>query len=476
MSFLSSLVLAATVVRAAPVDVQVGGLGRVQSVIAVVRDAAGVGVGACNDAAVAPDLAVDGVWSCQPVEVSGDAADVLTIVDGRLVTGGVLSWEAGAAHTAAIVIASGIVQISKDQSTLPKAPGGPGAPGAAIVLGRLTGYGAGAAPVLILGGGAAQLFCHDDGQFPDRVVNDGEPGCAGPVSPGVTELTLHSGDGTRVPVGTLVWGAGPIQFTTVDVATSTSSSAPFDLPLPPLPQLAAALPARASAAPVESATPDGATGASAGPPDPPPGQTGPPPDASPVHATGVGSTLFGPWPWIIGVVCGVIGVVGLRLRQQRSFVVRPTLRPHPAPPLFPGGPTWGQAAVLRVDEPVPFLTDLLGVISQQRRVVVALPGLVDLPPIGGAGVWVAMVPTWEEVAAGVSALARTEGAPVALLVLGGATVTDPGAVSPEALSKLSHALPPGVWMGVVVEPGEVIATWMPVWRVSGKPWEGARSV
>ncbi|MSP54723.1 MAG: hypothetical protein EXR69_03825 [Myxococcales bacterium] len=470
--YLTYILLAASPARAAPVAVQVGGLGKAQSVIAVVRDAAGGGVGACNDAAVAPDAAVDGVWSCQTVEVAGDAADVQAIVDGRLVSGGVLSWDAGAAHTAAIWVASGIVQISTDQSTLPTVPGSLSAPGAAIVLGRLTGYGTGAAPVLILGGGAAQLFCHDDGQFPDRVVNDGEPGCSGPVGSAVTDLTLHSGDGTRVPVGSLVWGAGPIQYTTVDVASSTSSSAPFDLPLPPLPQLAPTPNPQAAAGEAAVGQADAATGTAPPPPAPPPPP--PLPDASPAHASGVGSTLFGPWPWIIALAAAVIGGGALSVKRQRSFEVRPTLRPHPSPPLFPGGPTWGQAAVLRVDEPVRFLTELLGTVVQQRRVVVALPGPVDLPPIGGAGVWVAMVPTWDEVAAGVAALARTDGAPVALLVLGGATVTDPGAVTPDALSRLSRALPPGVWMGVVVESEEVVATWMPVWRVTGQPWEGER--
>ncbi len=494
---------------AATVNLRVGGLGSVTSVIGVVRDGDGALVEPCNDAAKAPDTAVDGVWTCTPANVSGDVADVVAIVDGRLVDGGVLTWDAGAPHDAVISVASGIVQASKDLGALHVNAGATAAPGLPIILARLTGYGTGPAAVLNVGSGGAQLFCHDDGQFPDRLVNDGEPACSGGVAGEPTDLAIRAGDGKMIPVGKIVWRPGPIQYATVDVKAATSSSDPFDLPLPPLPALgsapAAVAPSDAQAASVQAAsssdgqasaeattsqtsaaTASQASTASSSPASPQPAQasSGQPSqgggqpnqaDASPTHLVGVGDTPFGPWPWLFAVL-GVGGaVVALRLRRDRVYAVRPTLRPHPAPPLFPGGPGWTEAAILRAPDPVAFFTATLSVLAERHRVVVVLPGLVELPPVGGAGVWVTMVPTWEEVAAGVVGLARTEGAPVAVLILGAETVTDPGAVAPDALGKLSRGLPPGVWMGVVLGMEEPLASWMPVWRVSGPPWEGVRA-
>ena len=445
------LALLSTPALASAIEVRAA-VGSVQGVVAVVRDGATTSATTCNDAGVAPDDTADGVWTCSPVDIPGNAADIVLIVDGHATDAGVLEWEGYGARVAAVSIASGVVTASTDLGALPATPGARPAPGGPLTVARVLGYGPGPPPVLVIGG--AQLFCHDDGNFPDQGVNDGQPGCAGVVPGAGGAVSLHGQSDQLIAVGSVSWGAEPIRFLSVDVATATSSSVPFDLPL------------RALATSDDSVT------------SAPPVSTTEPPSADRgnvrVYATGVGETLLGPWPWIVFLVGGGGGVVALRRLGAKPSSLRPTLRPLAAPPLFAGGPPWSEAAVLRAGDPTAFALDTLPVLAQSRRVVLVLPGLVEVPPVGGAGVWVAMVPTWEEVAAGVVDLARSEGAPVALLVLGASTVQDPGALAPDPIGKLARALPPGIWMGVVVGLDETVAAWLPVWSVTGPPWSGAR--
>jgi hypothetical protein len=465
------LAFAFSAARAAPIEVRLA-VAQAQSVIAVVRDGAGVYPAACNDAGVAPDARADGIWSCAPVDVAGDAANVLVIVDGLLRDGGVVRWSGVDPRVAAVSTTSGLTTISTDGSSLTATEGVTPAPGGPVVVARLVGYGTGPAPVLVLG--STQLFCHDDGQFPDHGVNDGEPGCAGRVPASSTDVVLRASPEQLIPLGKITWPDGPIRYLTADIAAGTASAEPFELPLPPLAALGdAAVPEAAPVAEAGSAEASGiAVAQPAPPPDEPPGQAAPQPRMSGPEGA---ETLFGPLPWIVALLGGAAGIVALRLRQARTFVVRPSLRPHPGPPLFEGGPSTTGGALLRVADPLAFASALLPILAQGHRVVVAVPGLVDLPPVGGAGVWIAMVPTWEEVAAGVVGLAQTPGAPVALLVIGGGTVSDPGAVNPAALGKLSLALPPGVWMGVVCGVDEPVLASLPTWRVSGPPWVGTKS-
>lgn len=443
-----------------------------RAVIAVVRDGATSSPAACNDAGVAPDAAADGIWSCPAVEISGDRADVVLIVDGRATDAGLLQWEGYGARVAAVSLASGMVTASIDPGTLAPRPGASPSPGAPLTLARVVGYGAGAPPVLVIG--RTQLFCHDDGNFPDFAVNDGQPGCAGVVPGDGGAVSLRGQADQAISAGTVTWGAEPIRFLTVDYASLSSSSAPFDLPLPPLPPSVLGEAASGATAVQPTSIPDEAATAAPLPapsPEPQPQDNG----GVKVHATGVGETLLGPWPWIVFLVGGGGGIVALRRLAARPYAVRATLKPLQAPPLFPGGPPWSEAALVRAADPTAFVLDVLPTLAQAHRVVLVLPGLVEVPPVGGAGAWIAMVPSWEEVAAGVVELARSEGAPVALLVLGGSTVQDPGAVNPDALGKLMRALPPGIWMGVVAGPDEAVAAWLPVWKVSGPPWSGARA-
>ena len=463
------LAFAVNLAAAAPVEVRLA-VSQAQSVVAVVRDGAGVYASACNDAGVAPDGGADGIWTCASVDVAGDAADVVLIVDGQLRGAGVVRWSGLDPRVAAVSTSAGLTTVSTDAGSLKPVVGAAASSGGPVVIARLVGYGTGPAPVLVLG--STQLFCHDDGQFPDHGVNDGEPGCAGRVPASSTDVVLRASPEQLIPLGKITWPEGPIRYLTADIASGTASAEPFQLPLPPLAALV-----DASASPVAvvdlavpaqpAADPD-----AAGPADEPADRAKPPPRVSGPEGA---ETLFGPLPWIVALVGAAVGIVALRLRGARTYVVRQSLRPHPGPPLFEGGPSATGGALLRVEDPLAFAVSLLLTLAQGHRVVVAVPGLVDLPPVGGAGVWIAMVPTWEEVAAGVVGLAQTPGAPVALLVIGGATVSDPGAVNPAPLGKLSLALPPGVWMGVVCGLDEAVSASLPAWRIAGPPWIGVRT-
>jgi hypothetical protein len=472
---ISLLAFAVNLAYAAPVEVRLA-VGQAQSVVAVVRDGAGVYPVACNDAGVAPDSGADGIWTCASVDVAGDAADVVLIVDGQLRGAGVVRWSGLDPRVAAVSTSAGLTTVSTDAGSLKPVVGAAASSGGPVVIARLVGYGTGPAPVLVLG--STQLFCHDDGQFPDHGVNDGEPGCAGRVPASSTDVVLRSSPEQLIPLGKITWPEGPIRYLTANIVAGTASAEPFELPLPPLAALGdAATPAEPSAsAPVA----DGGTAVdAAAPAEPSASASGSEPAdraKPPPRVTGPegADTLFGPLPWIVALIGAAVGIVALRLRGARTYVVRHSLRPLPGPPLFEGGPSATGGALLRVEDPLVFAASLLPILAQGHRVVVAVPGLVDLPPVGGAGVWVAMVPTWEEVAAGVVGLAQTPGAPVALLVIGGATVSDPGAVNPAPLGKLSLALPPGVWMGVVCGLDEAVLASLPAWRVAGPPWVGVK--
>lgn len=446
--------------QAAPVQVRV--VASAATVVAVVRDAAGVGVGACNDAGAPPDGAVDGVWTCEDIDVASETADVIALVDGSLIDAGLLTWPSGP-RVAALVVSSGGVMASIDPGSL-HGEAGPPRPAVPVLLARIPTYGMGPAPVLSVAGGAVQLNCHDDGRYPDHAVNDGEPGCVGVLAASTAELSMNPGDGATRSLGTVTWPPGPVHFLTIDPVAGTASTDAFDLPLPPMPA------ARGAAAPDPGApaggSPDG--GPAAGSPD-----GGAP--LPPTHDPGVAPTAFGPWPWLLALAAALGLVVVSRVQAARAGTLRPTLRALPAPPLFPGGPAWTEAGVLRVADPAGCLQALLGTLAAHRRVVVVVPPELRLDPVAGAGVWIATVPTWEEVAAGVAALARTDGMPVAVLILGGSTVSDPGAVAPEALARLVRAIPPGVWLGVIAGLDEPVGGHLPAWRVSGPPWVGERA-
>lgn len=58
-----------------PVEVRIAGLGPAKAVQALVRTTEGLWPTGCNDAGQAPDAAVDGIWSCDPVEVPDATAE-----------------------------------------------------------------------------------------------------------------------------------------------------------------------------------------------------------------------------------------------------------------------------------------------------------------------------------------------------------------------------------------------------------------
>ncbi len=457
--------------HAAPLQVEIAGVAQGAGVVAIVRSATGVVAVGCADDGVVPDAAIDGRWTCALADVSGESVAVSAVVDGSALEGGILQGSGGLAPSvAALQVARGVVTLSGDPSDLsPVAPSAP-SPAVTLVVVRVIAAGTQAAPVVTLTtvNGSTQLACRDDGRFPDVTRNDAEPACAGSADDLSMEVGIQTSSGKYTEFGRVEWASGPIHYVTLDVAQTSASTVAFPLALP-----------------LETADDGDPTKAGRG--DPPPS---PSPNASPGAALTVSPTVSpGGWRsgiqsaaaglsrfagalWLLGFT-GIVTVAGLGWRRAapRRARVQTGLRRHPSPQLLAGGPSWAEpAAVLETIDPVAFAGDFISILARERRVVLVLPAGVELPAAGPCSVWVATIPDWAPVLAGVVALADTEGPELAVLVVGADTLLDAGAVAPGAVQKLMAGLPAGVWLGVVTRPGEHLPLWLPQWAVSGPPW------
>lgn len=462
---------------AAPVEVRVAGVGDATAVNVLLRSIGadgspdpGTTATSCNDAALAPDAAVDGVWTCAAVDLPGASADVYAIVGTTLLPAGRLTFPAGA-RLAALRVDGGAVTASLDPGGLPTRPDARPAGPLPVIVARVTHPPAGQAPVLQLrGGAAAELTCRDDGKFPDLTLNDGEPGCAGLFPPAQAQITLSTGPGAGEAAGQVTWDTSPVRYLTVDGTTKAASTDPFPLPLP-----AVAAPAATATAGASTTNPSGATSPDARPAGSPEPQGLAPAGTSGGHAPPAAANPD-PWltglPWLVGAALGVGGTLAWQRRQRRATRLPASIKPVAGAPLFPGGPTWADAgAILRTRDVPGVSTALLRAVAPHRRVLWVGPAP---EAVAGPGVWYASVPDWQEVAAGARELDRLGGPAVAVLIAGEAALLDPGAVAPDALRNLARALPAGVWLGVVVASDAAVASSMPEWIVDGPPWRAER--
>lgn len=431
-------------VMAAPIAVRVTGVGTATAVQTLVRTGNKLYVRNCNDAATPPDIDVDGIWNCEPIDTPEPAVDVLALVEGRLYPGGVLSWPEGARRDAALQIQLGRMTASTDPRLLP-VPGAHPAGPVSTVLVRLLHYGAGPAPMLELNQDSLhrQLSCHDDGSFPDAVRNDGNPTCVGGFPSDTATVTLRGTD--SLSFGSVTWPAGPLHYLSLDIDKKKADTSVFDLTLPPM----GPLPRDSTAAESSSIRTRSEAPVIVGRPVP---------------------TVRAVAPWLLGMATLGVALGWVQRRQMENKKTLALLRPHAAPPLFPGGPSWADpAAILRVECPEQFVGEILEVLSASRRIVLVTPENLTIPP--AAGVW-AGPRDWIELRAALGALAGSEGAPVALLMVGARTLLDPGAVVRDPLPALLQSLPPGLGCWLVVRPEEQVAAWVPTWTVRGPPWEG----
>ena len=421
-----------SLVLAAPIEVRVAGAGKAEGVQALIRTTDHMEVVDCNDAKKSNDTEVDGIWSCDPVAIPDRTVELLALVDGRLFPGGVVSWPEGSVRSAALQLQLGRIQASTSL-LLPPLRGGPPLGPAPTVLARLLHAGNGPAPIMVLSaeGQSRELSCHDDGSFPDAVRNDGNPSCAAIFPASQAEILVKGEQAVRFP--SVQWSDSPVHYLTLDLEKKQASVLPFEMPLP-------------SPAPLPRSVP---------------------PPARPLPSF---QSLA---PWLFGLMVAGLSLGGLQWRRHQIRSHLAVLRPHLGPPLFPGGPSWAEAAVILRVEDLSFAAALVPMLCASRRLVLVLPDGLQLPPAGGAGAWEAPR-DGVAVRAAVSALARTEGAAVAVLVVGGKTLLDPGAVVRDPIAALVQSLPPGVACWLVIRPEEEVAAWVPTWRVQGPPWEGQR--
>jgi hypothetical protein len=457
-----SLVLLAvsTALAAAPVA-RVGGLGEARSVALLVQRDDEVAAIACNDAGSAPDAAADSLWTCGPLPPVTGSVQVGVLRDGRLLDAGKMQFDGADLE---LLIAGGAVTAGARLEPAAATPN----PGAVTVVARVSGLGEASAPVVRLQGGqgGVELMCRDDGVFPDGARNDAVHGCAGPSPGGRAEVFINGKDGATRSYGTLTWDpTAALGYLVVDGAAGTSRVEAFPV-----------IPFRAPDEEANGGAPPEPVPQAPREPSPPVAvqETPPPapmPERSPVatrEAVPTGSTS--PVALVVAFLLGAGGVYTFRRHATRLPAV---LRRHPAPPLLPGGPSLIDGAVaFRVAEPTALPGELaaalLPVLARQRRVVLVAPPGTELPPVADGPVYRVAVTDCEEVEAAVRALARVPGPPIAVLVVGDDTLTDAGAVVPDAVRKLRDGLATDIWLGVVGSgpaPGG-----LPQWTADGPPW------
>lgn len=448
------LVLAAA---AAPLPVKVAGVGDARA-LQVLLQAQGADplLLDCNDAARAPDPAADGVWSCAPAELASGTWAVSVLRDGVLLDAGLVTATGGPDVTGLWIAVDGRrAAVSTAGSGPAGAPTEARGPGAVLVV-QVTGYPLPGAPVVAVG--PAQLACRDDGQFPDAAMNDQTPTCAGAVGPGPLPLVLQTNAGERLDLGTLPAADGPIRHATVAYPTRAVSTAPFALAWP-APPAEAALARAAEPPPVEADAPP--TEAEAAPRDAAAGSA-----AARRPAMGATGPGLGIWPWL-ALAVGAVGGWGAAQLRRRPLPEPAGLVRQPGPPLFPGGPSTAERRVaLRSDDLAATTRALVAALAGGHRVVLIAPPGLEPAPVPGPGLWTASTHDADVLAEGLGALARTPGAPLAVVIAGLGTVEDRGSVAGDPLATVADALGPSGFLALVL-PGESGGPPWPTWRLRG---------
>jgi hypothetical protein len=467
------LLAASGALAAAPVA-RVGGLGAARSVALLVQKGDEVAAIPCNDAAVAPDVAPDGIWSCGPFPLVTGAVRVGVVRDGRLLDAG--TAELGGAPLV-LVVSGGAATLG---GTLPAPAATAPQAGAPTVVARVTGLGEGSAPVVRLqgSGGGVELMCRDDGVFPDVVRNDAVHGCAGPAPGAGAEVSVNGKDGATRSYGKVSWEAGQaLGYLVVDGAAGVARVERFTLnPFPPPEDTSGTAPPPGPEPKPPAPVPPTA------PVSPQPGgeqAPTPPEDAnrregeerSPVATReALPSAPLSPAALLVAFALGAGGVLAF---QRRGARLPALLQLQPSPPLLPGGPGLADGPVaVCVSDPVAFAATLLPALARHRRVVLVAPAGAAFPPVPDGPVYRSAGFDCQEIEAAVRALARTAGPPVAVLVVGEG-LTEPGAVAPDPVRTLRAGLGAGVWFGVVTA-GDAPNGFL-TWTASGPPWALARA-
>ena len=406
------------------------------------------GVG-CNDAGLAPDRLADGVYTCFPLPRLAPPTELFLLHEAGVAAAG--DAVDGAGEHLHLALDGGTLRV---EASRPEGASGAGGGAGTLLLIHLVGVPAGPLPMLTVTerSGAYQLRCRDDGGFPDLLRNDGEPGCAGHVLGAEGVLSMNSATGPR-SLGTVQLD-GKLAWLRVDAANGTITPEAEALPLagrdlPPSPPPAPT--------PGEPTPIPGQPTPTPGGPTPTPGGPAPPPTSTESPAGALQEPPKVPWSsallWL-GLAGGAAAAGLAWQRHARRNPLPGGLLPL-SPPQAPGGAhtLTGRGLVVEGDEMEAVAAMLLARAAASRRVILVSEANVAAPS-DSAGIWRSSSVDCLEVAAMAGKLGSTPGAPVAVVVVGAQVLRDPGGVVPQPLPHLLAALPPGVWLGIALRPGE----------------------
>ena len=450
---MTTFLLLANLALAAPQSATVAAGADATAVAWIVEGADGVRVAACADDGVAPDAAVDGRWSCPALPLT--AGDRVGFVrNGRVVDAG--DWTGSGPCFA--TLAGGKVTLATSGAEQAPVSGARSRGAQSLVVVRVRGLGEDApSPMVRLQGasGSVQLACRDDGGFPDVERNDGQPGCVGAFAEPTARVALDN----AAELGSVTWaGPGGLRYLTVDVAQRSLTTGSFALRLrPPAKDLDIPIPEpvvveQAPPAPVQvDAVPPPAPAPAPAPRPDPSASSGPPggrpdplrPDA-PASAQG--------WRWPSLAVSAALGAL---LAWGAARV--PRRLPHgvaalPRPAALPGWPALEGAQAARVKDVADGARSALAALTRTHRVLLVRDSAEDAPAPHGHATFVATDRDRVVLEDAARALARADGAPLVVLVVGADTVTDAGGVAGDPLAQLANGLPSGVPLLAVVGP------------------------
>jgi len=478
--------------RAAELVVEVGSSSMPRSLVAMASAGGEVEVVACADDGAGADRAVDGLWSCGPLDLDAGEVSLALSWDGRLVDVGSVVLPGAGLRLQVERTRSGVV-VEPGTGLLNPRSGATAARSVPLVLAMVTGAGDGGAPVMRLVGdrGQVQGSCSDDGNFPDATRNDGVVSCAAPAVEGAVTIWLQ-GAGSEAQG----YGRHDIDPEGVAVAFSVDfdarSAVPMSLawpwpaaadeeptppepgpdPVPPEPGPDPVPPEGPDPVPPEGPdpVPVSAHQSPEGPAPPQPVVDRAAPRAHGGAAASAGRGLIDLLAVLFALACGfglawVVRPKGPRLPSGVSRV--------DAPPLFDGGPRRSEGAtVFQTVEQGAFLVALLRRVASTGPVLVVLPEGAELPELAGGPVYRSAEQDWEQVERQVRGLQRAGGVSPSVVVLGRDTLQAPGAVADDPPARLAEALPAGGWLGVICSPDDAPVGLLRPWLVTrdGDDW------
>lgn len=427
---MTTFLLLTKLALAAPQPATVAAGADATAVAWIVEGGDGVRVAACADDGVAPDAAADGIWACPPIPLT--AGDRVGFVrNGRVVDAG--DWTGTGPCFA--TLAGGKVTLAASGAEQTPLSGATPHGGQNLVVVRVRGLGAEApSPMVRLQGasGSVQLSCRDDGGFPDVERNDGQPGCVGAFAEPTARVALDN----AAELGNVTWtGTDALRYLTIDAAQNALSTGMFPLRLrPPAKELDIPIPEPVVVAPAPGSVP----------PAPPSGRPDPLRPDAPASAEG--------WRWPSLAVSAALGAL---LAWGAARV--PRRLPHgvaslPRPTALPGWPALEGAQAVRVVDVAVAAQVALASLARTHRVLLVRGSGEDAPAPHGHATFVATDRDRVVLEDAARALARADGAPLVVLVIGADAVTDAGGVAGDPLVQLANGLPTGVPLLAVIGP------------------------